>query len=150
MKISRGALLATVWLLLTTSQSHAHHSFAAVFDPGRTITVTGIVTQFRFINPHALIHLDVTDDQGKVQKWTVEAPGRHNLSAGKEGWTEKSVSVGERVTITGNPKWDGSTGMSLGKLIRADGTQLKQPGDVRQDLIEEERQKRRASQQKQD
>ncbi len=80
----------------------------------------------------------------------MEAPGRHNLSAGKEGWTEKSVSVGERVTITGNPKWDGSTGMSLGKLIRADGTQLKQPGDVRQDLIEEERQKRRASQQKQE
>ena len=150
MKPRASIALVSSLMPFLVSQAFAHHSFAAVFDPSRTITISGVVTQFRLINPHALIYLDVTDDRGKVQKWTVEAAGRLNLTVGKDGWTENSVPVGERVTITGNPKWDGSTGMSLGKLIRADGTQLKRPADVRQDLIEEERQKRRAGQQKQE
>ena len=46
----------------------AHHAFSPVYDDKRTVTVAGVVTQFRFVNPHAFLSLDVTDDTGKTSK----------------------------------------------------------------------------------
>lgn len=57
----------------------SHHSFSGVYDGTRVVTVTGVVTQFKFVNPHALMLMDVTDESGKVSKWTVEFAGRLNL-----------------------------------------------------------------------
>lgn len=53
-------------LLLGCSAANAHHSFAAIFKEGETIAVEGVVTSFSFKNPHILIYLDVTDENGAV------------------------------------------------------------------------------------
>src|SRR4051812_22843084 len=87
--------------LLSAKSASSHHSFSAVYDDTRTISVTGVVTQFRFVNPHALLFVDVTDESGKINKWTVEFAGRLNLS--EVGWTAESIKSGERLTVTGNP-----------------------------------------------
>jgi len=98
------------------------------------------VTQFRFVNPHAMMFMDVTDESGKVMKWAVEFAGRLNLS--EVGWTADSVKAGERVTVTGNPTHTGSERMFFRKLVRADGTELLPAGPQRLKAIEEERQQR--------
>jgi hypothetical protein len=133
--------LFTIGLLLTcASVARAHHSFSAVYDDKRTISVTGVVTEFRFVNPHALMTVNVTDEAGKVVKWTVEFAGRLNLS--EVGWTADSVKSGERITVTGNPAHAIPARMSFLRLVRADGSVLLPAGSQRTDAIEEERRER--------
>ncbi len=127
-------------LALSVTSASAHHSFSAVYDDTKTISVTGVVTQFRFVNPHAMLYMDVTDDTGKVVKWAVEFAGRLNLS--EVGWTADSIKSGERVTVTGNPAHTTPARMAFRKLVRSDGTVLQPAGPQRLDAIEEERRER--------
>src|SRR5919198_2433615 len=101
MRRSNVFTLSIVTVMLWSNSAVAHHSFAPVYDANRMITITGVVTQFRFVNPHAIMLMDVTDESGKVRKWTVEFAGSLNLS--EVGWTADSIKAKERVTVTGNP-----------------------------------------------
>ena len=144
MKPFRGSLLLlAVLLLLGRTTLTAHHSFAPVYDGSREITVTGVVTQFRFVNPHAMMLMNVTDPSGKVKQWTVEFAGSLNLS--EVGWTADSIKAKERVVVTGNPTHTGSSRMFFVKLVRPDGTELLTSGGQRlKDIEEERRQRQRA------
>ena len=140
MRLLRAWLFVIPVLALSVARASSHHAFAPVYDAKRTITVEGVVTQFRFVNPHATMSMDVTNEAGKVVKWTVEFAGRLNLS--EVGWTVDSVKAGERVTVTGNPTHTGSERMFFRRLVRADGTELLPAGPQRLTAIEEERRKR--------
>jgi hypothetical protein len=120
--------------------AYPHHSFAPVYDEKRVITVTGVVTQFKFVNPHAMMFMDVTDESGKVKKWEVEFAGSLNLS--EVGWTANSIKARERVTVTGNPTHTGSQRMFFRRLVRPDGTELLPADAQRVKAIEEERRQR--------
>jgi hypothetical protein len=137
----RGQLLwiAIVGVVLCARLA-AHHSFSAVYDDKRTVTVSGVVTQFRFVNPHALMSLEVTDDSGKVVTWVVEFAGRLNLS--EVGWTADSIRSGERVTVTGNPTHTPSPRLAFQRIVKADGTELLPAAAQRNRALEEERQER--------
>ena len=50
----------------------AHHSIAAVYDTSRQVRVEGVVTSFRFVNPHPFLMLNVIDAAGKGQAWRLE------------------------------------------------------------------------------
>ena len=52
----------------------AHHS-RAMFDLEKTITVTGVVREFQYTNPHSWLLVDVTDKNGKVTTWGFEGGG---------------------------------------------------------------------------
>ena len=140
MRLLRAWLLVIPVLVLFGTRASSHHAFSPVYDEKRLITVVGVVTQFRFVNPHAMMFMDVTDESGKAGKWVVEFAGRLNLS--EVGWTVDSVKAGERVTVTGNPTHTGSERMFFRRLVRADGTELLPAGPQRLTAIEEERRKR--------
>jgi hypothetical protein len=126
-------------LLLIVKVVDAHHSFSAVYDGTKQTTVTGVVSQFRFVNPHAMMYLDAPDASGKAAKWVVEFDGRLNLS--NFGWTENSIKSGERVMVTGNPSHTESHRLFFIKLVHADGTELIR-GSQRLNSVEEERRQR--------
>ena len=140
MTLTRRWVLVVAVLVLSAKGATAHHSFSAVYDDTRTIDVTGVVTQFRFVNPHAMMYMDVTDDAGKVVKWAVEFAGRLNLS--EVGWTADSIKSGERVTVTGNPTHAPSSRIAFRRLVRSDGTVLLPAAPQRLNAIEEERRER--------
>ena len=132
-----GVLLACAAL----APAAAHHSFAAVFDGNKTVTLDGTIKEFKFVNPHALATIDVTDDKGTVQQWTVEFDGRLNLT--NFGWTDATIRPGEHVKISGNPERTGAPRIFFSKLVRADGTEVVRGGD-RLNAIEEDRRLRAA------
>jgi hypothetical protein len=137
--------LRTAWfvvpaLALAAAATSAHHAFSPVYDENRTITTAGVVTEFKFVNPHTMLLMDVTDETGTLVKWTVEFPGRLNLS--EAGWTPDSIKSGERVTVVGNPTHTGSSRMFFRRIVRADGTELLSGTAQRQDAIEEARRQR--------
>ena len=123
-------------LFLCASVGYSHHSFSAVYDGTKQTTVKGVVTQFRFVNPHAMMQLDVSDASGQITKWVVEFDGRLNLS--NVGWTAESIKSGERVTVTGNPSHGEGNRLFFLKLVHADGTELVR-GAQRLNGIEEDR-----------
>jgi len=127
-------------LLLIVKVADAHHSFSALYDGTKQTTVTGVVTQFRFVNPHAMMYLDAPDASGKAAKWVVEFDGRLNLS--NFGWTESSIKSGERVTVTGNPSHAESNRLFFIKLVHADGTELIRGAQQRLNSLEEDRRQR--------
>ena len=104
------------------------------------MAVSGVVTEFRFANPHAMLSLDVKDDAGKVVKWTVEFAGQLNLA--EIGWTKQSLKPGEQVTVTGNPTHVVSRQMAFVRIVKADGTVLLPGAAQRTDVLEQERRER--------
>lgn len=131
-------------LCLTVAHAHAHHAFSPVYDEAKRITVSGTVKEFRFINPHAMMTLDVTDEKGRVVVWTVEFAGRLNLT--EVGWTEKSILPGDKVTVTGNPTHTNSPRMFFRGLVKSDGTELLPAAAQRDKELDELRRQRRTGQ----
>ena len=64
--------LAVLGIFAAAAPMFAHHAFAAEYDSNKPITLKGKLTKVEWVNPHGWIHLDVTDDSGKVTSWAIE------------------------------------------------------------------------------
>jgi len=102
-----------------TPAALAHHSFAVYFDSSKEVTITGKVTSFRFTNPHGIVVLDVTDEQGRVREWRAETNAPVVLQ--RRGWARDTVKPGETITVEGWPSRDGKPYMRLRRAVREDG-----------------------------
>jgi TolB-like protein len=71
---------------------------AAQSDSTGKTTFAGKVTSFEWKNPQAIVHLDVIDNRGNANNWTVELPSPNGLM--RRGWTRESIREGDRVTVT--------------------------------------------------
>jgi len=67
--VNRSLRTAAAVLPLAAIRTSAHHSFAAEYDEDRLITISGSVTKFEWINPHAMLFVDATDSEGKAGRW---------------------------------------------------------------------------------
>jgi hypothetical protein len=112
------ALLALVAITLALPVA-AHHSFAVFFDADRTVSVTGTVVEFRFLNPHGVIRMDVVDKAGAKQVWKAETNSPSILE--RRGWTKDSIKAGQVITIDGWPARDGSNYLRMRSAHHADG-----------------------------
>jgi uncharacterized protein DUF6152 len=114
-------LLGAAVLLLVSGPVMAHHG-RSNYDVSTTATVKGIVTEFEWVNPHALIHFDVTDESGKVEKWIGETNSPNTLS--RQGWTKNTVKVGEEITLIGHRVKGGGNYINFRKIVFSDGREL--------------------------
>src|SRR6185436_7737856 len=80
--------------------AHAHHSQAGIFDPSKTIEVTGIVKSVSWRNPHGQILLSVKDAKGAETVWDAETASISILR--NRGVDGSSIRVGDRLTIAGS------------------------------------------------
>lgn len=119
----------------------AHHAFTPVYDGARTVTVQGVVTEFRLVNPHSLMTMKVKDATGQEVTWTVEFDGLLNLS--EFGWTPRSIVAGEALTVTGNPTHTGSPRLFFRRLVRPSGEEIVRGLDSQNNAIDDERRNRR-------
>jgi Family of unknown function (DUF6152) len=116
----RRSLLALLAALSTTTM--AHHSPAAHFVLTKRITIAGTVTEYRFENPHALIFLEVTGDDGSSQRWMAE--GGNTSALQHLGWTGHEIKAGDAITIVGNPSRDGSRTINWQTITLSGGRRL--------------------------
>src|SRR5262245_52901439 len=73
----------------------AHHG-AAAFDTTKTLTLKGTVTAWMWSNPHCLLQLDVTGEDGKVAHWVAET--QNPVTMVNSGWSKFSFKTGDKVT----------------------------------------------------
>lgn len=103
---------------------HAHHSFAAEFDPSKTFKMTGVVTKVEWTNPHAFFYIDVVDEKtGKVVNWAMEMGSPNSLM--REGWSRTTMKMGDRVIVEGVMARDGAPlGNTRAVIMAATGKRL--------------------------
>jgi hypothetical protein len=105
----------------------AHHSIASVYDGSRQVRVEGVVTEFRFVNPHPLLGIVVDDGSGIEQEWWLEMDNLSELAA--IGMTRETLKRGDRVTISGSPARVEPRRLYIRRLDRqADGLVYEQVG----------------------
>lgn len=100
----------------------AHHANSA-YDREQSITVTGVVSAWQFINPHAGLWLDVTDDSGATVEWSAEFQGTLDLYR-HFSWNKDTFKPGDTITVTGSPSRDGSPNLAAVIVTFADGTEV--------------------------
>ena len=100
----------------------AHHAFEAEYDQDNLITVTGIVTRFDWINPHAWLYVEAKDSSGKTVKWSFEMGAPSVLI--RSGWKKLELKKGDRITLDGYAAKDGSNTASAHIVLLPDRRRL--------------------------
>ena len=100
----------------------AHHAFSAEFDADKPVRLEGVVTKMEWINPHSWIHLDVTAEDGSVQKWMIEGGAPNAIL--RRGFTADSLAAGTKILVEGYQARDGSLRANGRDITFEDGTKL--------------------------
>ena len=145
MNTRRKFFLLAVSMLLTPVIVIAHHNAASHYLLDQKITVKGVVTEFRLINPHVRIYFDVKADDGEIQKWLGE--GNASSVLRRRGWTDDHLKPGDVITISGAPARDGGHKIDWELIVLEDGTELRggntKAGELEQQLRELDERPRR-------
>ena len=113
---------AGIALLAAAPPVVSHHAFAAEFDDTKPVKLRGKITKMEWINPHAWMHLQVTDEDGNTQNWMIEAgpPG----ALVRRGWSKSSVRPGTEVLVEGYQATDGALRANGRDVTFPDGRRL--------------------------
>ena len=122
MKAKLAVVVAGMGLVVASAPAIAHHSFAAEYDASKPITLKGAVTKIEWTNPHARFYIDVKDDKGTVTNWNLELASPNVLT--RQGWTRKSLEVGDQITVEGSLAKDGSKMANARVVTLANGKRV--------------------------
>lgn len=59
-----------------TGQAMAHHGWSTHYDGEVYVTLTGIVTDYQFVNPHAFVYLETVNEAGETESRWCEMQSR--------------------------------------------------------------------------
>jgi hypothetical protein len=90
-----------------SAPAFAHHS-TAMFDMEHTVTLNGTVKTFQWTQPHTWIDFEVPNATGGADVYGVEGMSPSYL--GRNGWSKRTLSPGDKVTLTIHPLRDGRKG----------------------------------------
>jgi hypothetical protein len=109
----------------------AHHSLASQFDEGKPLTLQGVITKVEWVNPHVWVHIDVRDNGGAVEQWTLETLPPATLRKG--GLRSDMLGKGQMVTVLAYRARNESKLAFLRKITFADGREVVVwVGDIKQ------------------
>jgi len=117
------AVASLAGLLIGAVPVMAHHSFAAEYDASKPIKLTGTVTKIEWTNPHCYFYVDVKTESGKIENWALELGNPNALL--RNGWTPKSVKIGDEVSVDGTRAKDGTLlGNARSMVLTSTGQRL--------------------------
>lgn len=111
----RQALAIAMVFTAAAVPAAAHHS-GNMFDDKKQVTLTGVVKEFQYTNPHSWLLVDVKGEDGTVTTWGFEAEGPSSLT--RAGIRLKDFAPGTVITITGHPMKDGRPAATWMKATR--------------------------------
>ena len=112
----RKVLLTTLIGLLGATVGHAHHSFVSQYDVDTVLTISGVVTEVWFQNPHSRVYVETTNQDGEKELWETETFPRNILT--RRGWQHDDLNTGDEVVVTGRPARNGSKRLQMFTIVR--------------------------------
>lgn len=135
MNNSKIACLAALALGVMAAPALAHHGTSGSYDDNKTVTVDGVVKEFRWRNPHSALFVVAKDAAGKEQTYAIEMGSPNALS--RSGMIRTSIKPGDKVVVEMHPSFTnpingytlgGSLKMTVnGKPVRMGGQQQATP-----------------------
>ena len=94
--------VAAFVLLLATVPVFAHHPFTPYYDASKLVSLTGVVTELRSINPHIVLIVEGSLPDGRSGRWAFEGfpPNVFTRAQGVKDFKQR-LRAGTRLTITG-------------------------------------------------
>ena len=121
MKSGRIIVLVAAIGFTLSAPARAHHG-AAAFDVGKQVVLNGTVAGWIYANPHCLLSLDVTGEDGRVVRWIAEGQAPNVVYP--VGYRKDSFNFGDKVTVTVEPVKNGRPMGRILAAVLADGTKL--------------------------
>jgi len=112
----------SLFAMLAAAPAWAHHSFPAEFDQTQVVKLKGTVTEMEWVNPHAMIHLAVKNDDGTVTNWRIEGNTPNSLL--RAGLTKKALQAGTEIVVVGYRARSGEHIASGSAIAFSDGRKL--------------------------
>jgi hypothetical protein len=128
MKKSITVFVILASLALAAGSLFAHHGRGATYDGDKEESVTGVLTELAWRNPHVAIYVDVKDASGKVTNWAFESSNTSTMS--REGWTRTIFKPGQQMTVKFNPSRAGAPIGILRSVTLADGKVISSRGNA--------------------
>ena len=103
------------------SVAWSHHS-TAIYDSDNPIELTGTVVEWKFVNPHTIIEVEVENEDGGTTVWSIE--GSNTAGLFRRGWTPETLQPGDRIVVTVRPLHSGAPGGNYSNVRWSDGTSI--------------------------
>ena len=117
------ALSLTFFCGLAQIQSaQAHHS-TTMFDHAQSVTITGVIKEVQWTNPHVAIFISGSIKDEEPSVWLMEMTSPGNLTR-VSNWTRNSAKVGDKVVVAFSPLRNGKKGGALKKMTLENGRVL--------------------------
>ena len=116
-----GLLVYLFVAALANPVANAHHSTVVNFDSSREITVDGVITEIRWLNPHSRFRLNVKNADGRVEEWLVEMGAANTMK--RAGFPTDRFVVGDPLTVIG-AAGRRDRAVLLREVVLKDGTHL--------------------------
>jgi hypothetical protein len=100
----------------------AHHGTTAEFDVDKLILLQGTVQKVEWFNPHAWLHLDVKDADGKITTWRIE--GGNPAQYADRKFPKESLPEGIEISITVYPARNGESMADGATITFKDGKRI--------------------------
>ena len=102
MKVDAGVAPAALMLVLTLPGA-AHHNERGLFDETRVVEMRGVVTEWRFVNPHPILRVEIAgEEDGQRSIWTVTFGASAVASMSRQGFSPETFTLGEELVVKGH------------------------------------------------
>src|SRR5215204_841712 len=121
MNLKTVVVSAALVVIATAPRLSAHHSVPVNFDQSREVSIQGVLTEIKWVNPHAHFRINVTQPDGSALEWLVEMGATNTMK--RAGFPMERFMVGEKYTVIG-PPGRRDRAVLLDEVIMPDGTHL--------------------------
>ena len=99
----RTALASLLLLLAFSRAAVAHHSVPVNFDMDNTVSITGVLKETHWRNPHSHLVLEITNDAGEAETWLVEWNAINTIRRllRKDNISIDDFVIDSEITVTG-------------------------------------------------
>ena len=101
MKTRIALLIGALTLVAVTAG--AHHSTAGIYEQNVEVELKGKVKEWRFINPHPSLKIEVVDEKGVAHEWDVSYGGSAVAHLKRRGYSAETFKPGDVIIVKGHP-----------------------------------------------
>ena len=110
--------------LLAAGSLRAHHSFSAIFDTSKKLTLTGTLTEVQWQNPHIVVLVEAKKSDGSTELWKLESNPPAWFRRLGVTRNDFAKAIGKAITVEGVRSRDGSLYGYLQKITFSEGNSL--------------------------